>query len=134
MKNTKGIVSLAAGAIIAAVVTTTYIMKHPDLENLKAIESSWLSKEEKTASINRLVRLSCDQTFRKAFKPGVSVVQTGEMNEITEQTEGYQYLNDVAILYGTKGYKGAYICTYYKDGKEPMVNVNMEAGVKSLLK
>lgn len=134
MKNTKGIVALVVGAVVAALITTTYIMKHPDQDNLRSIETSWLSKEEKTASIHRLVRLSCDQAFRKAFKPGVSVVQTGEMNEITEQTEGYQYLNDVAILYGTQGFKGAYICTYYKDGKEPMVNVNMEAGVKPLLK
>lgn len=134
MKHTKAvIIGIIAGALIGA-GAFTYVMKHPDVNNIKAIESSWLSPEEKTASIHRLVRLSCDQRFRKAFKPGVSVVQTGKMDEITEQAEAYQYLNDVAILYGTEGFKGAYICTYYKDGKDPVVNVNMEAGVRKLLK
>lgn len=134
MKSIKGIIAGVVGATVVIAAATTYIKKHPDLDNLKAIESSWLSKGEKEAAIHRLVRLGCDQRFRQAFKPGVSVVQTGQMDEITEQTEGYQYLNDVAILYGTEGFKGAYICTYYKDGKEPLVNVNMDAGVKPLLK
>ncbi|AKJ74517.1 putative portal protein [Salmonella phage 19] len=134
MKNTKAaVIGIVVGTIIGA-GAFTYVMKHPDLNNIRAIESSWLSPQEKTSSIHRLVRLGCDQRFRKAFKPGVSVVQTGNMDEITEQAEAYQYLNDVAILYGTEGFKGAYICTYYKDGKDPVVNVNMEAGVRKLLK
>lgn len=134
MKNIKGIVGLGVVIIGAALLTTTYIMKHPDMNDAKAIDSSWLSQEEKTSAIHRIVRLGCDKAFRNAFKPGVSVVQTGLVDEITEQAEAYQYLNDVAILYGDRAHKGAYICTYYKSGHDPVVNVNMEAGVKDLLK
>jgi len=56
------------------------------------------------------------------------------VDEITEQSEGYQYLNEVAIIYGGEAFSGGYICTYYKDGKSPVLSVNLDGGVGPLLK
>ncbi len=135
MKNTKGIVALVAGVIVASVVSTTYIMKHPNQNNVQSVQSSWLSKEEKDSAIKRIVSLECDKVFRNAFIPGTAVVATGEMNEVTEQSDAYQFLNEVAIIHGSKGYNGSYICTYYKDGRAPVLNVNLKGdGIIDILK
>ena len=135
MKNTKGIVLLVAGALVASLVATTYIMKHPNQDNIVSVQSSWLSKEEKDAAIKRIVTLGCDKVFRNAFIPGTAVVPTGVMDDISEQADAYQFLNDVAIIHRDKGYTGKYICTYYKDGKAPVINVNLQGeGIVDILK
>lgn len=136
MKNIQVLLSSLIATVIGVAVATTYIMKHPDLENLDSIKSSWLSKEEKEASIYRVVRLGCDERFRQAFIPGVSVVQTGEMNDIEEKLESYQYLNQVSIIYQSVGFRGSYICSYPKSGdpKEITINVSMDRGAEILLK
>lgn len=135
MKNIKGIVAMVAGVIVAAVVSTTYIMKHPDVNSISSVESSWLSSEEKDSAIKRIVSLGCDKRFRKDFIPGTAVVPTGVMNEMSEQAEAYQYIADVAIIHAEKIYTGGYICTYYKDGRDPFLNANIRGeGVRDLLK
>lgn len=134
MNNIKSLISVLAGVVVSVAVSTTYIMKHPDQENIKSVQSSWLSKEEKEGAIKRIVALGCDNTFRKAFIPGTSVVPTGLINQFNEQTEAYQYISDVTIIYNNTSYNGGYICTYYKNGHEPLLNVSMDGGVRSILK
>lgn len=129
--------SAIGGALLILIIGMPGILynkKHPDINNVKSIQSSWLSEEEKLSYTERVVRLACDQRFRMAFKPGVSVVSTQEVEHMTEQTEAYQYLNNVAILYGDEAYQGSYICSYSKDNGNVVVNVNMESGVTKLLK
>lgn len=128
------LITLCAFVVAVSSCTAVYMMKHPNLESVKSIRSSWMSEEEKDGAIKRVVSLGCDKVFRAAFIPGTSVVPTGIMDDMTEQSDAYQYLSDVAIIHGDKGYHGKYICTYYKDGKPPVLNVSLDGGVKEILK
>ncbi|AII27624.1 membrane protein [Escherichia phage Av-05] len=125
--------AVCACALVGAGITS-YIKNNPDLDDYKSVEASWLSPEEKDEAISRIVQLSCDKRFREAFKPDVIVVSSGFEGRIAEQAEAYQYFDDVAIISGKQSYTGKYICTFYKNGREPYINANLDKRVQSFLK
>ena len=133
----KNILKITIGLCVCAVIaagTLKYVKNNPDINDYKSVEASWLSPEEKDEAISRIVQLSCDKRFREAFKPDVIVVSSGFEGRIAEQAEAYQYFDDVAIISGKKSYTGKYICTFYKNGREPYINANLNKGVQELLK
>ena len=118
---------------IVGVAVMTYHKHHPDLNSYTSVENSWLAPEEKLPAIERIVRLTCDQEFRKAFIPGTTVIADG-LDEVVENIDSYSLLRNVSLINAGKGYTGMYICTYHKNGNTPFLNVNLEGATREILK
>ncbi|UNI73534.1 hypothetical protein KP12_125 [Klebsiella phage KP12] len=129
--------AVIAGVITAIVVSggLIYFMKtNPNMNKFDDVSSSWLAAEEKTEAIHRIAGMKCDTEFRKAFIPGTLTTQTGMLDEMEEQEDSFQVMRNMGIVNGTVLATGTYICKYYKDGRQPYLQVSLKPEARPLLK